>query len=128
VATGSDGHFCRPGGGVHPRAYGTFPRKIREYALKRRWVTVPHAVRSATGLPADILQLPDRGYLRPGCVADVVVFDLDALTDHATYLDSHRFSTGFKRVYLAGQAAVVDDEYTGLLPGRPLRPLRQHGR
>jgi len=121
VATGSDGSFDDGSGLTHPRSYGTFPRKIGVYARDRGWLTVEGAIRSATGLPADILGLGDRGYVRPGCVADLVVFDLAELTDRATYLDPRQFATGFKRVYVGGQAAVVDDAFTGVLAGRALR-------
>ncbi len=121
VATGSDGAFKRMEGGIHPRSYGTFPRKIGDLARDRGWLPVPQAIRSATGLTADILQLPDRGYVREGAVADLVVFDLPRLADNATYTDGHQYATGFVRVYVGGEAAVIDDEYTGLLAGRPLR-------
>ena len=122
VATGSDGSARKPSRDKpHPRSYGTFPRKIGEYAHRRGWFSVEQAIRSATGLPADILGLEDRGYLKPGYVADIVVFDLDKLKDHATFQEPHQYCTGLKRVYVAGQAAVVDDRATGLLAGRPLR-------
>ena len=121
VATGSDGSFRRREGGIHPRAYGTFARKIAEFARDEEYLSVPQAVRSATGLPADILQLSDRGYVREGWVADLVVFDLDEVSDNATYTNGHQYATGFARVYVAGKPAVVDDEYTGALDGRPLR-------
>jgi len=120
VATGSDGSVPRPDGMVHPRSFGTFPRKIGLWARDRGWLSVAQAVRSATGLPADILRLPDRGYVRPGFAADLVVFDLDALTDRATFRAPRQYATGLRRVYVAGQAAVVDDTYTGALAGRGL--------
>jgi len=121
VATGSDGSFRRKEGGIHPRSYGTFARKIADFARDRGWLSVARAVQSATGLPADILQLAGRGYVREGGAADLAVFDLDRLADNATYVNGHQYATGFRRVYVAGRAAVVDDEYTGLLAGTPLR-------
>ena len=122
VATGSDGSFSRREGGIHPRSYGTFARKIADFARDRKLLSVARAVRSSTGLPADILHLTDRGVLREGAVADLVVFDLETLADNATYTNGHQYATGFARVYLAGKAAVIDDEYTGSLDGRSLRP------
>ncbi|MHC4994023.1 MAG: amidohydrolase family protein, partial [Planctomycetota bacterium] len=105
----------------HPRSYGTFPRKIARFARDNRWLSIEQAVRAGTGLPADILQLKDRGYLKAGQLADIAVFDLEKLEDHATFTDPHQYCTGFKRVYVAGRAAIIDDEYTGVLAGRPLR-------
>jgi N-acyl-D-aspartate/D-glutamate deacylase len=122
VATASDGSARTIGNDKpHPRSYGTFTRKIGEFAHRQGWLTVPQAVRSCSGLPADVLGLTDRGYLKAGMAADVVVFDLNTLKDHATFEDPHQYSTGFKRVFVAGQAAIVDDESTGLLAGRSLR-------
>ena len=76
VATASDGSAHLPGGGdkPHPRSYGTFPRKIR-YALDEKILTLEQAIRSSSALPAEVLHLPDRGVIRPGAVADIVVFD-----------------------------------------------------
>jgi N-acyl-D-aspartate/D-glutamate deacylase len=122
VATASDGSARMPGyDKPHPRSYGTFPRKIGDFAYTRGWLSVEQAVRSATGLPADILGLTDRGYVRPGAVADVVVCELGRLSDRATFENPHRYALGFRRVYVAGRAAVVDDALTGALAGRPIR-------
>ena len=86
VATASDGstHVESRGEMTHPRAYGTFPRKIR-YALDEKIMTLEEAIRSCTGLPAQILGLPDRGILRSGAFADVVVFDPGTFRDAATF-------------------------------------------
>ena len=83
VATASDGGVQTPGATVpHPRNYGTFPRKIGYYAIQEKIVPLEAAIRSATGLPADILKLTDRGYVKPGYFADLVVFDPDDLPRH----------------------------------------------
>src|SRR5262249_33328887 len=86
VATASDGSTHAPGAGdqPHPRSYGTFPRKIR-YALDDKILSLEQAVHSATGLPARILGLPDRGILRAGAIADIVVFDPATFRDAATF-------------------------------------------
>ena len=76
VATASDGAAQLPDETVpHPRNYGTFSRKIGHYAIEERMFTMEQAIRSATGLPADIIHLKDRGYLKPGYAADLVAFD-----------------------------------------------------
>src|SRR5204862_2863606 len=93
VATASDGSAHMPGGGdrPHPRAYGTFPRKIR-YALDEKVIPLEQAIRSCSGLPAQVLGLPDRGVVRPGAIADLVVFDPDRFRDVATFDDPTRWA------------------------------------
>ncbi len=123
VATASDGSTLVPEPGVmpHPRSFGTFPRKIGFYALGERVLPLAQAIRSATGLPADILRLPDRGYLRPGCVADVVVFDPETFIDRATFDDPQQYASGVRWLFLAGEAAIADGLVAERLYGRPLR-------
>ena len=83
VATASDGSARLPGPSVpHPRSYGTFPRKIGHYCVDQSVVSMEHAIRSSSGLPADILGMKDRGYLRPSYWADVVVFDAKTIREH----------------------------------------------
>ncbi len=116
--TCSDGGLVAMGQGKpHPRFYGTFPRKIARYVRERGVVTLPHAIRSMTSLPATVFGLTDRGQLRPGAWADIVVFDLDTIEDRATYKDSHQLAEGIAQV-------VVNGELTGpgVLAGRVLRP------
>jgi len=123
VATGSDGSTLVPEPGVvpHPRSFGTFPRKLGYYALRERVLPLAQAIRSASGLPADILRLPDRGYLRPGCVADIVVFDPESFVDRATFDDPQQYASGVRWLFLAGQAAIADGQAAERLYGRPLR-------
>lgn len=122
VATASDGSAKAPDADKpHPRSYGTFPRKIGLYAIQEGVLTLPQAVRSASGLPADILRLDDRGYLRPGLVADVVAFDPAALRDQATFEDPYRYSTGVRHVFVNGQPAIHEGTPTGALAGKALR-------
>lgn len=123
TATISDGNVPLPGSGTpHARVYGTFPRKIREYALDRDVITVEHAVRSATALPAQILGLRDRGILREGYRADVVVMDLDRLTERSTFTDPHQYPEGIDYVMVNGQFVVDGGELTWALPGQVLTP------
>ena len=123
VATGSDGstHVPNPGVRPHPRSFGTFPRKIGYYARSEKTLALPQAIRSATGLPADILGLTDRGYLRPDYVADIVVFDPETFIDRATFEDPQQYSPGVRWLFLAGQAAIADGQVAEALYGRPLR-------
>ncbi|NUQ64032.1 MAG: D-aminoacylase [Pirellulales bacterium] len=123
VATGSDGntHVPQPGIRPHPRSFGTFPRKIGFYARREKVLNLAQAVRSATGLPADIVKLTDRGYLRAGYVADIVVFDPEAFVDRATFEDPQQYSPGVRWLFLAGQSAVTDGQVAESLYGHPLR-------
>jgi predicted amidohydrolase YtcJ len=125
VATASDGSAHAPGGGdrPHPRAYGTFPRKIR-YALDEKVLTLEQAIRSCTGLPARILGLPDRGVLRPGAFADIVAFDPERFRDAATFDDPTRYAPGVQYLFVNGVAAIVAGKFQDKLAGRPLRLTR----
>jgi N-acyl-D-aspartate/D-glutamate deacylase len=123
VATASDGGVQTPGDTVpHPRSYGTFPCKIGRYAIENKVVSLEQAIRSSTGLPADILQLKDRGYLKPGYFADVVIFDPKEFRDTATFDKPHQFAAGVKWVFVNGVAEIADGKFQdGVLGGRPIR-------
>jgi N-acyl-D-aspartate/D-glutamate deacylase len=120
VATASDAGIAMPSDnpGTHARYYGTFPRKIRHYALDRGVITVEHAVRSMTSLPAQILGLRDRGQLREGMHADVVVFDLARIRDVATFFEPHQYAEGIEHVLVSGEFLVDRGQLTWKLPGR----------
>ncbi len=123
VATASDGAARTPNPREHhhPRNFGTFARKIGRYAILDKAISLPHAIRSATGLPADIFGIPERGYLRPGYHADIVVFDPATYRDQATFDKPQAYATGVRYVFLAGQAAVDDAKPSPKLYGRALR-------
>ena len=119
VATASDGRAYLPGADrPHPRSYGTFARKLGHYAIREKVLGLPAAVRSMTGLPAEILGLKDRGVLRVGTVADIAVFDPKAIRDAATFEDPHQYSEGFRYVFVNGRPAVFRGKPTGALAGR----------
>src|SRR4051812_18635926 len=122
VATASDGssHLPDSGDQPHPRAYGTFPRKIR-YALDDKILTLEQAVRSCSGLPAEILHLPDRGVVREGAYADLVVFDPATFRDTATFDHPTRYAPGVAYLFVNGVAAIDDGKPQKALPGRALR-------
>lgn len=122
VATASDGSAQVPSTTVpHPRSYGTFPRKIGHYCLKEKILSLEQGIRSCSGLPADILRLPQRGYLKVGYFADVVVFDPKTLRDVATFDAPHQYSTGVVHLFVNGQPAIAEGRYTGARAGRVLR-------
>ncbi|TVP55982.1 MAG: hypothetical protein EA351_09200 [Gemmatimonadales bacterium] len=128
MLTASDGGIAVPEDGfVHVRFYGTFPRKIGHYARDRGVLSVPHAVRSATSLPAQVLGLKDRGQVREGFVADLVVFHPEDLEDRTTFFDPHQFPAGLPHVLVEGTFVVRDGELTGALPGRVLTPAQDRG-
>lgn len=129
VATASDAGIALPGDGpVHARFYGTFPRTLARTALQREVITLEDAVRSMTSLPAQILGLPDRGQVRPGYAADLVVLDLDRLADTSTFFEPHSYARGVDHVLVGGVAVVERGQLTWALPGAVLGPGGKTGR
>ena len=125
VATASDGGIGWPGDGpVHPRFYGTFPRKIRHYALTAGALSVEAAIRAQTSLPARIMGLVDRGEIREGYWADLVVFDMETIADRATFVDPHQHAAGIDHVLVSGEFVVRDGEILMALPGRVIASRR----
>jgi len=92
----------------HPRAYGAFPRKLRRYVLDNKVIDMQHAIHAGTGLTAQIFAIPDRGVLREGAFADVIVFDPKTVRDVATYEQPHAYSVGMDYVFVNGKAAIAD--------------------
>jgi N-acyl-D-amino-acid deacylase len=122
VATASDGSSQVPGETVpHPRSYGTFARKIGRYSIEDGVIPLEQAIRSASGLPADVLGLTDRGYLKPGQFADVVVFDLKAFRDVATFDKPHQYAAGVRFLFVNGKPVIDGGEFKDVLAGRALR-------
>jgi N-acyl-D-amino-acid deacylase len=125
VATASDGGIALPDdGSVHPRYYGTFPRKIRQYALTAGALSVEEAVRSQTSLPARIMGLRDRGEIREGYWADLVVFDMETIADKATFFEPHQHAEGIDHVIVNGEFVVEDGRILLTLPGRVIPSKR----
>ena len=122
VATASDGRGALPAADrPHPRYYGTFARKIGHYSRNEDVLPLEQAIRSASGLPAEIIGLKQRGTLKPDHFADIVVFDPDEYIDRATFDDPHRYAVGVRTVLVNGELAVADGVPTGALGGRALR-------
>ena len=114
VMTGSDGSSG------HPRKFGTFPRKLRQYVYEKHLLTLPQAVRSSSGLTAESLRIADRGVLTVGKFGDVIVFDPRTVSDRATYEQPTLLATGMRFVLVNGTVALSEGLYTGALAGRPL--------
>jgi N-acyl-D-aspartate/D-glutamate deacylase len=122
VATASDGSSQVAGDSMpHPRSYGCFPRKVGYYAMKEKALPLEQALRSCNGLPADILHLPERGYLKKGYFADLVVLDPQTFIDKATYDKPHQYATGVKYLFVNGALAVDNEKFEGKLAGKVLR-------
>ena len=120
TATCTDGDTVAFGQGVpHARFYGTMPRKIRRYAMDRGVISLPFAIRSMTGLPAQIMRLKDRGFVRTGYWADLVLFD-DSIADNATFTEPHQYPTGIPFVFVNGVAVIDSGKPTKALPGKVL--------
>jgi N-acyl-D-amino-acid deacylase len=117
----SDGAVFEFGeGNPHPRSYGCFPRVLGHYVRERKLLTLEEVIRKMTSLPAARLGWKDRGIISKGAWADVVVFDPETVTDHATFATPHRHSTGVKDVIVHGRAVLANGKLTGELPGLTL--------
>jgi N-acyl-D-aspartate/D-glutamate deacylase len=103
---------------VHPRAYGTYPRVLGQYVRENGWLTLEDAIRKSSSAVADRLGLRDRGQLRDGLYADVVIFDPETVIDNATWHDPHQLSTGIRDVFVNGTGVVRDGTHTGAKPGK----------
>jgi N-acyl-D-amino-acid deacylase len=126
VSSGSDAESSAPEGAfllssTHPRAYGNFARIFAKYVREEHALSVEEAVRKLTALPADVLSLTDRGRLRAGAFADVVIFDPKAFQDHSTYVKPLQYATGVTDVFINGKLALKDGQPTGAPTGRALR-------
>jgi len=122
----SDGSAVRFNiGNVHPRCYGSFPRFFAKYVRTEKAVLFEKGIRMTSGLPAATLGLTDRGLIKEGFQADIVVFSPSTIQDQATYLAPHQYSTGISFVLVNGQVAVEEGHYTGALAGKVLlRPAK----
>ena len=108
-------------GKPHPRSYGTYPRILNQYVRREKLLTLEEAVRKMTGLGAARLGLDDRGLIKEGYAADLVVFDPDTIGDPATFENPHQYAEGISHVMVNGRQVVSKGRHTGELPGRVLR-------
>jgi dihydroorotase/N-acyl-D-amino-acid deacylase len=105
----------------HPRAYGTFPRILRKYVREEHALSLPDAIRKFSALPAQRMRLTDRGVLKQGMGADVVVFDPATIRDLATFEQPNQLSQGMEFVLVNGVPVIAEGKMTGALPGKVLR-------
>lgn len=126
VSFGSDGEALSAEGeflekSTHPRSYGNFARLLGKYVRDEQIIPLAEAIYRLTGLPSSNLQLRERGLIRPGFFADVVVFDPATIMDHATFENPHQYSTGVIHVLVNGVQVVAEGAHTGERPGRFVR-------
>ncbi|MEH7748616.1 D-aminoacylase [Neobacillus drentensis] len=122
---GSDGIF---GGKPHPRLYGTYPRVLGRFVREKQALSLEQAVRKMTGAPAQLLRLKDRGFLREGYAADIVVFDPKSVNDKSSYQSPLEEPVGINYVLVNGQLTVKEGKYIGTTAGKVLRQENSHAR
>ena len=105
----------------HPRAYGTFPRILRKYVREEHRLRLEEAIAKFTALPAQRLRLTDRGVLKQGLWADVVVFDPAVVADRSTFSSPNELAVGMRWVLVNGVPVIADGQMTGAKPGQVLR-------
>lgn len=124
--TCTDGDLVPLGQGKpHPRAYGAFARKLKRYVRERGAIDLATAIRTMTSMPATVFGLKDRGQIRAGAFADLLIFDLAQVNDAATYQEPHQLSEGFTDILVNGQWARRDNQFTTTLAGRVVTPDRR---
>jgi N-acyl-D-amino-acid deacylase len=126
MSFGSDAGSQAPEGvflksSTHPRAYGNVARLLSHYVRDEKAATLPDAIRRLTSLPATNLSIRQRGSLKPGYYADVVVFDPATIQDHATFEKPQQLATGVSDVFINGVQVLKDGQHTGAKPGRFVR-------
>ena len=118
---GTDGLYTGREKLSHPRSWGTMPRYLGRYVRDEKLLPFAEGIRRVTGMPADRYRLKGKGYIREGFDADLVLFDPERILDHAEYTDPFKPNDGIEMVFVAGEAAVVRDQPTGVRNGRVLR-------
>jgi N-acyl-D-amino-acid deacylase len=124
---GSDGFALSASekqGQPHPRCYGCFPRALGRYCRELKIFSLETAIHKMTGMPAAQLGFADRGAVKEGLAADLVLFDFAKVIDQATFDDPHRYPLGIETVLVNGQVVLNKGEHTGAKPGMVLRPQR----
>ncbi len=117
-AGGFDPAWAKPLGPYHPRAYGTYPRVLRKYVREERLLTLEEAIRKMTSAVANRLSLRERGVVRAGAFADLVLLDPEEICDRATFDEPHQLSVGVHDVWVNGVSVLRGGEHTGATPGR----------
>ncbi len=123
VLTSSDGWTQISGEGhPHPRNYGNFPRKIRRFVREEKIISLGHALRSMTSLPAEKFRLKDRGRIEKGFAADIAVFREDLFGDKSSVENPHAYAEGLAYLFVSGRLSVSDGVFTGVKAGKILKP------
>src|SRR5437763_3186461 len=122
-AGGVDPAWAKDLGPTHPRVYGTYPRVLAKYVRQEHLLTLEDAIRKMSGSVAERLGLHERGLLRPGCYADVLLLDAETVADRASFEDAHQLSTGIRDVWVNGTRVVRDERHTGATPGQVVTAL-----
>ncbi len=112
---------CSDGSTGHPRKFGTYPKKLHEYVFTNKIISLPFAVRNSSALVAETFRIPERGLIREGFFADVIVFDPKTVADRSTYEQPELLAVGMNFVIVNGRIAVENSTFTGALAGRALR-------
>jgi len=125
VVVGSDGEALAPHGVLaqskpHPRSYGTFPRVLGRYVREEKVLSLEEAVKKMTSVTAERFGLSDRGVIREGTRADLVLFDAHTIADRATFTHPHQYPVGIPCVIVNGVVVIDQCEHTGALPGQVL--------
>lgn len=116
---------CSDGSGGHPRKFGTYPKKLHDYVFGAKVISLPFAVRNSSALVAETFRIPERGLIREGYFADVIVFDPKTVADRSTYEKPELLAVGMNFVIVNGKIAVENSTFTGVLAGRALRKTNQ---
>jgi N-acyl-D-amino-acid deacylase len=122
IITGSDGWTVpKDETKPHPRTYGAFPKKLRQFVLKEKLMDLSFAIRSMTSLPAEKFNMQGRGKLAQGYYADIAVINMGEIADYATYRDPHKYSKGVEYLLVNGVLSIENGETTGDRAGRTIR-------
>ncbi len=118
LSIASDGGIQFPGKGFpHPRSYGTFPRVISKYVREEKVLSLEQAIRKMTSLPAEVFRIKDRGMIKEGFFADIVIFDYEKIKDNATFQNPHQYPSGILYVIVNGKIVVENGRYSGEFAG-----------
>lgn len=120
-AGGRDPSRVRQGSFTHPRGYGTYGKILGQYVREEGVITLEDAIRKISGAVATRMNLPNRGYLKPGYFADIVIFDPETIRDNSTFENPHQLTTGVRDVFVNGVTVVRNGTHTGAKPGRVIR-------
>ena len=126
MSFGSDAGSIAPEGDFlnsnpHPRAYGNFARLLGKYVREEKVISLENAIYKLSGLSASKLKLKERGFLKENYFADIVIFDPNTISDHATFSEPHQLATGMHHVFVNGVQVLESGEHTGMTPGRVVR-------